>query len=524
MLNITSTLYRHPLFRVQVEHLAKNERVALAYKRVQLMLKTHNLSAEDVQHCSKKFWGLFTDPVGCLDLWMFTILAAHVGLAIGTLTRHLDARPDLRPLRGHGLDSFNIETTATRLTDGSYILNTPREEAAKFMPASTPSFGMPKVALVMARLIEKGEDFGCRNFIVPICNEKEMYRGVKSIRLPPRSGTRPLDFSITSFHNAATALVSSTPRIITAPANALAAWWDENWRIQHGTSLIPSPMLHAIKASAYIVGCYSMERCITDRKDKRVPLFTFRTQQWPIASATAVGYVLENWYENIIETSRDPKLPQYLRHAMALAERCGAQGTFEHNFLPRVENDGKGTVIAEGEILTLCIRLLSEPLLGRYSVSLSDARDSLVVRHAHGLMEENKRILAGIGGHRSAEFNALILPQSQSVIEALGHAFAYAAAQKAKLPQPILDMYECTVLRQDPAWYSEAGISRVDQRLRENRAISSMLPDMKAYLTDLNVAELMTAPIVSDAAWKAYVSGLITYTGNASENTVQVLL
>jgi hypothetical protein len=177
-------------------------------------------------------------------------------------------------------------------------------------------------------------------------NEKEMYRGVKSIRLPPRSGTSPLDFSITSFHNVrlpATALVSSTPHIITAPANALAAWWDENWRIQHGTSLIPSPMLHAIKASAYIVGCYSMERCITDRKDNRVPLFTFRTQQWPIASATAVGYVLENWYANVIETSRDPKLPQYLRHAMAvivkttiirhfqraipeLAERCGAQG------------------------------------------------------------------------------------------------------------------------------------------------------------------------------------------------------
>ncbi len=79
---------------------------------------------------------------------MFTILAAHVGLTIGTLSRHLDTRPDLRPLvsellrfekvgifllteRGHGLDAFNIETTATRMSDGSYILNTPREEATK---------------------------------------------------------------------------------------------------------------------------------------------------------------------------------------------------------------------------------------------------------------------------------------------------------------------------------------------------------------------------------------------------------
>lgn len=76
------------------------------------------------------------------------MLAAHVGLAIGTLSRHLDSRPEFRPLvdswlnfdtvglyllseRGHGLDAFNIETTAT-LTEQGYILHTPREEAAKY--------------------------------------------------------------------------------------------------------------------------------------------------------------------------------------------------------------------------------------------------------------------------------------------------------------------------------------------------------------------------------------------------------
>lgn len=78
---------------------------------------------------------------------MFTILAAHVGLAIGTLSRHLKRRPDLRGLvnrllrfetvgiyllteRGHGLDAFNIETTATKTPRG-FVINTPREEASK---------------------------------------------------------------------------------------------------------------------------------------------------------------------------------------------------------------------------------------------------------------------------------------------------------------------------------------------------------------------------------------------------------
>ena len=89
------------------------------------------------------------DPILSLDIAMFTILAAHIGLTIGTLSRHLKRRPDLRPLvkrllrfeevgiyllteRGHGLDSFNIETTATKTPEG-YILHTPREEAAKYV-------------------------------------------------------------------------------------------------------------------------------------------------------------------------------------------------------------------------------------------------------------------------------------------------------------------------------------------------------------------------------------------------------
>lgn len=90
---------------------------------------------------------MMTDPIMSLDTAMFTVLAAHIGLAIGTLSRHLKNRPDFRPLidrllkfetvgiyllteRGHGLDAFNIETTAIKTTQG-FVINTPREEASK---------------------------------------------------------------------------------------------------------------------------------------------------------------------------------------------------------------------------------------------------------------------------------------------------------------------------------------------------------------------------------------------------------
>ncbi|KAF8173191.1 acyl-CoA oxidase [Mycena galopus ATCC 62051] len=557
-----SVLAKHPLFTVQVERLSVDERVALAYKRAKLVLQTHNLAALDVQFCSDRFWGLFTDPIICVDIGMFTILAAHIGLAIGTLSRHLHARPDLRPLvdellrfdkvglfllteRGHGTDAFNIETTATRMVDGSYILNTPREEASKFMPASTPAFGISKVALVMAKLIENGRNFGCRYFIVPICNEKEMFSGVTSSRLPPRSGTSPLDFAITSFRNVhlpAIALVSSTPFQLMSPKNPLASWWDENWRIQRGTLLIVSPWSTASRCQA-----------ISSRR--------------PITSAIAIGLVLEIWYAEVIRNAGNPKLPQHIQHAMAviakttvlrhglriipeLAERCGAQGalivivlpgekftsrnvgTLEPNFMARIQippvdmiqNDAVGGVIAEGELLTLCIRLFSELLLGRYSINIPPPSESLLAQHAHGLLDENKKLLAKFGGHRSPEFNSVILPQSQAVMEAIGHALAYSAALKSNLPQPLLDVYECTVMRLDSAWYCvEAGISRLDQRMREDRAISSMLPDMNAFLSNLKVEELVTAPIVSDESWKKYAASLISYSGNAGCSTIAKL-
>jgi alkylation response protein AidB-like acyl-CoA dehydrogenase len=70
-----------------------------------------------------------------------------MNLAVGTVSRYVDEQPELRELvkefltldtvgvyllteRAHGLDAFNIETTATKTKDG-FILNTPGEQAMK---------------------------------------------------------------------------------------------------------------------------------------------------------------------------------------------------------------------------------------------------------------------------------------------------------------------------------------------------------------------------------------------------------
>jgi len=175
-------------------------------------------------------------------------------------------------------------------------------------------------------------------------------------------------------------------------------------------------------------------------------------------------------------------------------------------------------IIAEGDILTLCIRLFSELLIGRYEVSMPAAEESLLAHHAVSLMQENRRIAKRItgGNHRSNAFNSIILPQSESVIEAMGHADAYSEARKSNIPQPILDVYECAVIRRDPAWYSEvAGLSQFDQRIREDKAVTSFMPHLPRYLADLEIDKYVVAPIVSDASWKKYLSELPVFRGNA---------
>ena len=89
------------------------------------------------------------DPLIPLDFGAFTIIGAHYNIAVGTIVRYLHNRPDLEPLvqsllkletiglfllseRGHGLDAFNLETTATK-HGNEFILHTPREAAAKYV-------------------------------------------------------------------------------------------------------------------------------------------------------------------------------------------------------------------------------------------------------------------------------------------------------------------------------------------------------------------------------------------------------
>lgn len=167
--------------------------------------------------------------------------------------------------------------------------------------------------------------------------------------------------------------------------------------------------------------------------------------------------------------------------------------------------------------MTLCIRLFSELLLGKYQIPLPGPSESLLARRAHSLLAENRALLQRLKcNHRSATFSNILLPQAQSTIEAIGHAMAYSAGLHAHVPRDVLDVYECVVIRSDPSWFVETGgLSRFDQHIKEDTAVTSMMRNLRGHLDSLGLEQYVRASIISDTTWKSYLAELPVYSGHA---------
>jgi acyl-CoA oxidase len=182
-------------------------------------------------------------------------------------------------------------------------------------------------------------------------------------------------------------------------------------------------------------------------------------------------------------------------------------------------------IIAEGDVLALCIRLWGELVLGRYTLPIPAAKESLLAKHAHGLLEESRQTLRTIpGGHRSEAAEYALLPEAERAVVALGHASAYSAAKNAGIPKVLLDLYECAAIRDDPSWFSEnAGINREAQRVREGIALRQAAPDIEKHLEDLNIKHAVRSSIITDSNWLAQVQRMPKYIGNAQSGIPGVI-
>ncbi|KAH7195110.1 acyl-CoA dehydrogenase/oxidase [Fusarium oxysporum] len=473
--------------------------VALHYERARSIFRHSGLSQQDIENLTPKFWDFQFDLIAARDMTAFIIVAIQVNLCIRTLCSFVKGRPDLQDLvdkllnfdicggfmlteADHGLDARNLETTATETTatllpDGSYDLHTPHVGASKAMPLTTPYCGMPRIAIVFARLLVDGKSHGVKPFLVCLSDACGLRPGVTSRILPTRPGTKPLYHSLTAFNHVDlpfSALLGSSSE----PENDRLDFLRQIWRVSAGTLSLSIMGISAIKVGTRIAA-----------------IMSFSTQQRPIVEGWVQGKVLHAFARWTIAMC--PNLSDATQHALAtifkatvmkasqilrpLTERCGWQGLCAYNQISELDSTLQGISIAEGDTLLLCIHFMSE-LLGE-KLRLPQARNRL-----SRLANARTR---GYKEHRGPAFDRHILPRCRLLAEAIGNRMAYEAAETSGLSPDVLTLYEGHLHSQSSEPYNNV--------LAQIRSESASRSDLDDYVT---------APIMSEESWGSFTNSL----------------
>ncbi|KAH7908513.1 acyl-CoA dehydrogenase NM domain-like protein [Hygrophoropsis aurantiaca] len=543
----TTSLPHLPIFQVHAQDkLLPQQEATLSFQRAKQIAAAYSLTDNDIRSLSPAFWNMHADPITCLDFAATTLLTIQLNLAAGTVATYVREQPHLRTVLDdllrfdvsgqfclteldHGLDAINIETTATLLEDGGFELHTPHFGASKFMPPTVPC-GIPTVAVVFAKLLVEGNNCGIRPFLVQLNDGTHMCPGVSAHLLPSRRAPKHINHSITSFNRVRlpnTALLGG----ITGSGNYRLDFFQAIWRVAVGTMSLAAIPVSSLQIAAFIAGRYSQRRTVVGTEGQLIPLISFRTQHAPILIALAQSFVLKEFWRYATSFFSDQSNDPRVRHAiaaalkaifvqhgqtanLALSDRCGAQGLFDHNQICTLHAEIRGIAIAEGDILALSIRLSTELLLERYEMPKPVHSSSLLFRHEDGLLSENREILARIGAHRSAEYESLVLPHAEKIVQSIGHRMAYDTATLAGLDPRITDLYQISSIRLDEAWYVEnAGFSRSAQFEAEDKAIRAAMPLLDTWLEDTGIQPYIRAPIVCAERWATFVEQLDTFSG-----------
>ncbi|KAJ7748814.1 acyl-CoA oxidase [Mycena maculata] len=520
-----------------------------SYLRAQEIARIHGLTLDDIMNLSPKFWDMHIDPIICTDGAATTLLTIQYNLVAGTLGGFVSGREDIRTLVddiinfrtigqfclteiGHGLDVSNMETTATLLVDGGFELHTPHQGAAKFMPPTTPVLGRPCFAVVFAQLMVAGCPRGIRPFVVCLNDGFKMSPGISATVIPLRGSSAPVNHCLTTFHH------------VTLPSSALLGEIDVSvpprlhfllsiWRVAVGTLALSSVAIPGLHLASHIAYRYSIRRVVRGHDGSSVPIFSFRTQQIPIFTALAQALVLRAFHQEAIKLFADDELSPFIRHGIAtafktvvvrdllsscsaLSERCGAQGLFSFNQIIAHHDEMRGIAIAKGDIVVLCICLATELLLEKYSMPPSRDTHSLLALHEKGLMQKYKSIIVD-SGHRSAKFASYGLPHCEDIVRAIVYRMAYDAAIAAQVPQSLIDLFVCHVVKRNLGWYVEHQLlSSEELEDLEDSSIERSLPHIAKWVAGLDVGSYVTAPMVSDTAWADFLSRLQKFEGKVT--------
>ncbi|MBL1115339.1 hypothetical protein JK364_23500 [Streptomyces sp. 110] len=530
-----------PLFDPR-EGLTMEDQGRLAYERARLIHRRAGPAGEIIADPRRLF--AVNEWPSLMDTTTLPLLTVHYNLCLATILHHGRDRDDLTDYTeelssmsavgmfmvtelGWGNNAADLQTQAVYdPAADQFIVNTPNPQAQKFMPF-TGIQDIPKVAVVMARLIVRDADCGVFPFLVRMSDEFGLRPGVWASALPEKPGMA-LDNGVTWFDHVRVdrrAFLGGTMGDITPEGEFVSGMRSRRRRflgslerVHAGRLCLSGALVAAGRASAYVAVRYSLRRHTFAPAQGDVPLLAYRSQQTALfralADVYAMTFLINHVKREFVYRGGDDDTDQFIAIAKAVTswtvtdvltvcrERIGAQGMFRANRIADYIAMAQGVVTAEGDNLPLLAKVGNEllahprtsPIPAPHGRSLADPRyHGELLRYRESVVggdtaRSMRREIRG-GGSVFAAWNhhinaALDLARSRGgslAVEAFSDAVARARSPRvARALRLLASIYALGLTHRHAAWYVAHGALTPSQASR----IPTLIEKMCALVLD----------------------------------------
>ena len=384
-------LLEHDLFRRQ-EGLTDHEVTALGYRRARFLAAALGIDARELATDPRRLFALH-EWLGSVDGVACTVLSIHYCLCLGSILIHGGDRPELRPFvaelermdsvgvflateLGYGNSVASLETRAVYdAARREFSLLSPTPQSSKFMPNT--GHPVPKLAVVMARLIVGQNDHGVFPFIVRLRGrDGAPCRGVSIARLTEKPGYA-LDNAVTRFDGVRVPkehLLAGDDSVLHDDGRFESHFPSHRQRflaamdrVQTGRVCFTSAAAACLRAATWIAVRYTSQRLAPAPGKQLIPILRFRNVQRDVFGALATAYALsfavrylqrrfrqrtrdsEHEIFRLTATLKAVVTAEVSETLPSLRERCGAVGMLSHNRILEYWTQLQGAITAEGD-------------------------------------------------------------------------------------------------------------------------------------------------------------------------------
>lgn len=227
-------------------------------------------------------------------------------------------------------------------------------------------------------------------------------------------------------------------------------------------------------------------------------LINYRTQQKALFIGISICYIYEELIKNIILKVSNNIFHNYdniatfikcaiMEDSLYSVQQCmkhlGSQGLFNFNYIPRIEQEIRGSMTAEGDILIICIKALTDILLEKTKVPFPKIDETLPLYNKEIMLIENIKKSCNYD-YSFEKFNNNIVPYALDICKCIGRRLAYEAAKINNIDKVLLNIFNLYITDSSLEKYFEL--------------FDIMLLNVEKYVDDFNVKHEIDVPILDD--------------------------